>query len=499
MKNNLTQKIAASADNVKASSLASNNPLQLLARPKGKGSNPFQLLADAVSRYPSSNKQVMQMKHELGPDNGDWKKPAGFVLDDAFGATLGKKGLNYGYKMGNDNSPVLASSQLSKANAGNMLRPKGKQAFVEKIEKNDSRDQPYIDQYGYVGSQERAVFGRERIQTYDGGHLIGHQFFGKKADVHGNLAPQHNQFNQLSWRLFEEIVQEGFYNPGNKYSSGAYGEEVKVDVSLTYSPDTYQRSLLELHKSGVIDDDQYDCIKTDTPMKDTDQLTFTSFVPVTWSGKAKATDPLAKSQITSRPHKGGYAYNMQQTNSDVEGMVGVDSDDEYMPASQETHGALGNSIIDLTDSTLTFGGNNEESFYGIQSVPRDLSKQKAATLKDYYYLNKSKNGSIKSTILKMIPPNLSKPVSMTHLKTLDIKKSPTVLEAEDDQFAELVDKIGHKTVCKQLVFKLQTSTMPTNKEETKKFLTKVAIASVIKPGTPKTKFLSLWTDSNFGI
>jgi hypothetical protein len=450
--------------------------------------------ADEVSTKGNAQRAApIQRRHELKATENEAKTPPGIVLENTFGPTLSKRGLNYGFRIGNDELPKFASQET-----GNVLyRPNSAEALIDKLKGGESRAK-IIAKYGYVGAQERAIFGRKRVQTYDGGHLIGHQFFGSDADIDGNLAPQHNKFNQLSWRLFEEILEKGFFDPSAKYGPKSFGEEVKVKVTLRYSSDTYQRSLKDLHEAGVIDEDQYNCLKKDGGMKDGQMFTFDTFVPLDWEGHAQSTNPKAKSTQITRAPEGGFAYNIQEDKSQIEKVVPKDdSDDEFYPASQETHGTLGGLELDTTANTLTYGGNNQETFFGKQSIPRPPDKQKEAAIGDYYYLNKSSGGKTKTAIIKVIVPNLAKPVSMAHLKTLDLKKSPTTLAKEDDQFAELCDKIGQKTVCKQLVFRLKNYDAPSGKSEIKDFLTKVAIKSVISPGHAKTKFLSLWLDPNF--
>ncbi|HTJ11688.1 MAG TPA: DNA/RNA non-specific endonuclease [Dinghuibacter sp.] len=434
--------------------------------------------------------QPVQLRHELHVGDGAFKTPAGITLENTLNPILSKKSLNYGFRIGNDDSPKTASKETESA----MFRPNSAYAYIDKVQGGEKRAK-LIDQYGYVGSQERAIFGRKRVQTYDGGHLIGHQFFGNEADIHGNLAPQHNKFNQLSWRLFEEIVQEGFRVPGRHYS-GKFGEEVTAKVTLRYASDNYQRSIKDLFEAGVIDEEQYKCILGDGH-KDDELLTFDNFVPVDWEGHAQATtEPTAKSTQITRALKGGYAYNIQEDKDAIQDVVPHDvEEDDYFPASQESHSAFG--ISNIEDQLLSYGGNNIETFSGKQAVPRPVNKQKPANIADYYYLNKSSGGETKSEIVKIIVPGLTQKVSMTQLRKLDGKLGPGKLGEQSGQFDHLMFKIGHGRVCQFLVKRLNSYPVPSGKTAIKAFLELVAAKSEIKDKTAKIKFLSLWMDPNF--
>lgn len=448
-------------------------------------------------------RSVIQCKHEMLTPVGSQQDTVLKVLDDELGETLRKEKKDFGYTVGPDDKQMTLKS-LTSSSDGQMTRPDKAEAHIEKSKKGESRAK-IINEYGWVGAMERAVFGRSSTQTYDGGHLIGHQFFGKAADVHGNLAPQLAELNQQSFRFFEELVTKFRVGASTKM------QEVKLTVDLSYPRRTFTRTLKQLHEAGVLDLSQYNAL-IKSGRDEGEQLTFPAFVPDTWKLKAEPVNSKAKAQDKLTSDMG---WNRNYVNSEAEmkkSLLHDDSVDEDFEPSQSFHGYIPEMKPDENNELSMDHGSASASYR--QAYPLDRSIQPPALPSAYFTKDKRKDKSLpakdkkrkrskKQSNNRRVP--LSGVVDLRSIKaefTRGIKKPSQVrltkkgLEKSDG--AKRLLELGLTVkVLEQLVKKMMEQEPPTEPQAMKSYLESVWNKSGSKGSEKKSIFLNLYRDSNF--
>jgi hypothetical protein len=448
-------------------------------------------------------RSVIQRKHEMLTPAGSQQDTVLKVLDDELGETLRKEKKDFGYTVGPENKQMTLKS-LTSSSDGKMTRPDKAEAHIEKSTKGESRAK-IINEYGWVGAMERAVFGRSSIQTYDGGHLIGHQFFGKAADVHGNLAPQLAEKNQQSFRFFEELVTKFRVGASTKM------QEVKLTVDLSYPRQTFTRTLKQLHEAGVLDLSQYNALLK-SGLDEGKQLTFPAFVPDTWKLKAEPVNSKAKAQDKLTADM-GWNRNYVNTEADMQkSLLHDDSVDEDFEPSQSFHGYIPEMKLD-ENNELSMDHGSASAFYR-QAYPLDTSIQPPALPSAYFTKDKRKDKSVpaqdkkkkrskKQSNNRRVP--LSGVVDLSSIKsdfTRGIKKPTQVrlnkkgLE-KNDGTKRLLELGMSVKVLEQLVKKMMEKAPPSDPQAMKSYLESVWNKSGAKDSEKKSIFVNLYRDANF--
>lgn len=443
----------------------------------------LQLLRQRQQTQSPSPSGVVQMKHELYTD-GDYEDTILKTLDEEFTSILSTAGENIGYNVTTSNKPVHLSA-LSQSSDGQMCRPDQASAVIDKTVKED-RDNDIIDQYGQLGAMERAVFGRTRDQTYDGGHLIGHQFFGKKADVHGNLLPQINEFNQRSYRFFEDLVTK-YIDPLNPTKK----QEVEFVVDVDYERDTFTRTVEDLKNAAVITVPQYNAILKSGQYTANDPIEFNSFVPNYWEPRLTGLNPNAKA-MASLGKSEGYFYNYVKDQDEMD--PHLFSNDDVIYANREDAFGYIEGGMDTTGD-IAINSNFVKGLF-FQAVPHPLDEQDESPDAERFIYNKNRqgllSGSKKIKKKSAVTLSLSGDVKLSDFQGMLVSDIDT--QNTNTSVVNLYKTIKNLSLIKSLVRRLQYTPLPTKREEVKKLLEAAARDTKGCNGTLKAAFQNLYND-----
>ncbi len=277
---------------------------------------------------------LVQMKNEITAKDAPQVESPGQKLNKEFNAILKNKNLNTGFGISISKDLQVSIADIIKYI---YLKPKSVTARItDPAKKGVSRNETTISKYGDLGEQERAICGRERkgIRTYNGGHLIGHQFLGNDADIDGNLAPQEAGFNQETYRIIENQVENGYYLPG---SPNRVPGVMKVTL---YYPADKSSTLNELYDFKVITEDQYNEIKANG-FVDGSKIDFECCVPDKWIAEFTPDDLNARTAVQTLPVGRGFSHNLVDSMTDLEAKTTVPGGLRRSPSQQSFTHILG--------------------------------------------------------------------------------------------------------------------------------------------------------------
>ena len=147
----------------------------------------------------------------------------------------------------NTNDPSSAKSSYK--------RPKKVQAIIvgPRRPTGTRPPSPMPPSVGNLGNQELLLRKGIRQSTFQGGHLIGDELLPNSIDSmeDWNLAPQNSEFNHpVYFGLVEEQIFKGPVNTSTGLNDKSI--PIQVDVDLTYPSTTFQVTVQELIKRGVV-------------------------------------------------------------------------------------------------------------------------------------------------------------------------------------------------------------------------------------------------------
>lgn len=135
---------------------------------------------------------------------------------------------------------------------------------------------------GMARDEQAVLKGSSTDKYYDAGHLIADELIGGAKDSfeYFNLAPQHAQFNQKSYRIFESKVKRW----------ARWGNTITLTAKLQYeSP--FEVTVGSLIDSGLIEEDKLNTLKKAKSKADKNtKIKIDRRVPSSWSLSAAMED-----------------------------------------------------------------------------------------------------------------------------------------------------------------------------------------------------------------
>jgi hypothetical protein len=348
-----------------------------------------------VVQQQTAGAPVIQCKNKVTSTDTDHQKQPISVLHDAFAAdfiTAAVKPEVYTiYSKEYNPAKIDPLFKDGVTDWGKPNRPKHIEAELDGPGPSGKRkSSPPQSLYGYLGTVERAMYGRQnRTAAYEGGHFISDEILGKDSYSEFNFAPQDAHLNAPLWRNFEEMALDGPVS--EKTGKRAPSWKYRIDVSY---PGDYVLQAENLAKTGVIP-------KAVADLNPNKLVTFPRRIPYLWKGKLEAPAGHVFPQQVLNPSTQSHKYYTSPAGHiDTHALtrqgswelnVGMDSlEEQTSPAGLEK----------------VIGGKQIEQFTATQSYPDTIKEQPEATAVQL--------GKIPVTPLVPVPkpPKLKNPVNL---------------------------------------------------------------------------------------
>jgi hypothetical protein len=391
-----------------------------------------------VVQQQTAGAPVIQCKNKVTGTDTDHQKQPISVLHDAFEADFKSAAEPELYTIYNKKFDPTKIDSIFKDGVTDWTEPNRPKRIVAELDGpgpgGKRKSAPPQSLYGYLGTVERAMFGRQNRQApYEGGHFVSDEILGKDSYSENNFAPQDAHLNAPLWRNFEEMALEG---PVNK-KTGKRAPSWTYEIDVRYPAD-YTLKAQELADAKVIPNS----IAAPNPNK---LVTFPRRIPDLWQGKLEApADHVFPPQVLNTATQSHKYYTSPATHIVTHSLtrqgswelnVGMESLAEH---------------TSLAGPERIIGGNQTETFAALQSVPDTITAQPEGTAVQL--------GKIPFTPIVPVP-KLSKLKSPVNLRA-------AMLKADSDDRKKIVKrypKVG-KTVWKPIIVaakKLEASGTPT--------------------------------------